>query len=432
MRKEGCGVVRPPVVSILVPDCWASHIDKEARRRTVRDRTSSDKWIRGISPSAYATGMRMEYAVSTFTGWPMDWRHQRDGGRDFTFNGMRFDAKSTSKMEIPAIREKELAKHKADAYIFGKVVGNEVFLYGWMTAQEMKKRSNPVELPSGNNRQPKSPEFRPMNDLIRHQCPRNVLRYPGGKSTIFRHVEERMHFYGDLFSPHLYVEPFVGGGGMMCRLLKKNKIRKMWINDIDRSLMQLYESIRDFPGELKSMLCSFVPSVDAWRRAKEVDGKCDNPVKGGFAKLVLHVCSHAGLGYMAGGPQGGVKQQSKYPIGCRWNPFRISNMVTWLSPRLQEATITNQSVFEMDIPDDAFVFADPPYVSAGTQLYRHSFSGDDHVRLRNRLIGRKSWAATYDDCDLVRSLYNGCSISAFDMTTGNNHARKYREVVITP
>ena len=49
---------------------------------------------------------------------------------------------------------------------------------------------------------------------------------------------------------------------------------------------------------------------------------------------------------------------------------------------------------------------DPPYVVKGPRLYTNAFNEADHERLAS-IISRleTKWIVTYDDCQLVRKLY---------------------------
>lgn len=74
------------------------------------------------------------------------------------------------------------------------------------------------------------------------------LRYPGGKGQIYKMIVsilEKNHLIGCT-----YIEPFAGGAGIAIRLLFENKVNKVVINDIDRSIYAVWYSILYLSDEL--------------------------------------------------------------------------------------------------------------------------------------------------------------------------------------
>ena len=95
-----------------------------------------------------------------------------------------------------------------------------------------------------------------------------------------------------------------------------------------------------------------------------------------------------------------------------------------LSKLIKRAKIECCDFSAIALMDGDFVFADPPYVDAGTSLYKHSFGDDDHVRLRDWLVNSPAeWVVTYDDCELVRNLYAGYQMLSVENSSGNNASK---------
>lgn len=435
-------MVAPPAVKCVVSRAAARYLKKEGDRRQRRDGRSMNGWTRGMLSDAHLIGLLSEFAAGDYLHQALSTAKDADGGIDFHVDGIAVDVKCTSKMDMPAVRvseiERKLKKRSANMFVFSKRTGElSVQLLGWLTLGELASCSKEVQLPSGRNYQPSLEALRDMSQIrqwLKGSPVRGLLRYPGGKGTIIKSVAGRTQYTGALFAPEWYIEPFVGGGSMLAHLINERLCpRRIWINDLDTSLMLLYTAVRDRHGELCSMILrSPAPTVEDWYLAKEKDGELLDAVLAGYLKLVLHYCGHAGIGYRSGGPQGGAKQDSNYPIGCRWHPAGLVRKIQFFHRALKGAKITNLSVFDMDFPVSAFVFLDPPYAAQGPSLYRHSFDEGNHRRLSEKLSNyRGDFALTYDDDPLVRELYQWAEIAEFAMTTGNNHARKYQELVIT-
>ena len=64
-----------------------------------------------------------------------------------------------------------------------------------------------------------------------------VLKWVGGKRQLVPSIRE---YYQDL-KPKKYIEPFFGGGALFYDLVSRQKLRKAYLNDINRELVQMYD-----------------------------------------------------------------------------------------------------------------------------------------------------------------------------------------------
>lgn len=441
MKIEGVGDVAPAVIRRSIPPMYQALLKSETDRRQRRDNDRPDAWGQGFLPNAHELGTIMQAVMCQYLDVPLDLSHVHDGGVDFEIYGVPVQAKATITLDTPAIRGCELDRNKL--YLLAKVRGTFLDIFGYCDGRTfIRHKKQKLGLPSGpDNWQIDSKYLRSAEEMKTVPKPKNTLRYPGGKTTMMSQLAAWVPSR-TLFDPGFehYIELFVGGGAMLFELMSRGK---PWtttvLNDLDVSLMAIYKAARDYPQELKRLIVNCTPSVSLWERAKQVDGKVENVVEAAAAKLVLHYCSHAGLGYMAGSAQGGKSQESKYPIGCRWNPLKIcraiddlNGVLTHGSSQLHSADFSWVLEHAMPDPGTTFIFADPPYVEAGEQLYRHSFTKEDHERLAEAFHDSDArWLLTYDDCPLIRDLYPDNIVYAFPATSGNNHVRKHGELVIT-
>ncbi len=274
------------------------------------------------------------------------------------------------------------------------------------------------------------------------------MRYPGSKAKLSK-------MFLDLFPDdarfelqsnrlRFYCEPFFGSGAVglqVLNTLQARKLRTVLVNDLDRGIADLWLAVRDAPGELIRLVREFEPTPDNFYRFKDEDGKPGiDPILHGFRKLALHQTSFSGLGSKAGGPLGGRRQRSEYNTACRWNPERVVKCV-----RRCHALMAGYRRFEIAcedfatvlsrVPDHGFAYLDPPYYEKGEELYKHSMTADDHVRLAEVLHRAKfRWVLSYDDHPQVRGLYSWAVIDSFEMTatidTVKGKRRKNREIVV--
>lgn len=276
-----------------------------------------------------------------------------------------------------------------------------------------------------------------------------MIRYPGSKDkiakAIIRHFPDQARMGGLFGQDNIeYVEPFVGGGAVAFKILSTLRPKhSVWLNDRDYGIACLWKSVYQSPDELCEKVRRFTPSVEAFYRYREEDGRKDaDVVELGFRKLALHQISFSGLGAKAGGPLGGREQSSEYNVDCRWNAIRLCREVQQRHKGLRRhrsVKITSKDFADVigSVGPSAFIYADPPYVEKGGQLYAHSMSEADHRRLEVSLRRcRAPFVLSYDDHPLVRELYSWARIESVSLTYTTAIAgatrRKNSEIIISP
>ena len=261
----------------------------------------------------------------------------------------------------------------------------------------------------------------------------SFFRYPGGKSKLCRALCVNLHTQIAADTDE-YREPFFGGGSLLdCLRIMRGTIDKIWINDKDRALADLWTSVIRYPKPLQKKVAEFSPSTEAFYNFKKklTANKSHSDtqrsiVQHGFMKLAIHQISYSGLGTKSGGPLGGREQASKYKVDCRWSPSYINRQIQEhheLFSRFQvrEDRCTSydfQELLDEDCSKRMLVYLDPPYYVQGNSLYEEQFSEDDHRRLAKCLKSAKfRWTLSYDKCPEVMSLYEDwASIEKLDVT----------------
>lgn len=247
----------------------------------------------------------------------------------------------------------------------------------------------------------------------------SFFRYPGGKSKLRKSISEHLNLYSDRFDLE-YCEPFFGGGSIGLEFMSNNPDwKKIWINDRDSGVANLWTSLIRYPEELKSRVLEFIPSVEIFDEFKSdllsnsiSPQNKEETVEHGFKKLAIHQISYSGLGTKSGGPLGGRKQQSKYKIDCRWSPKYICKKIDKLREQFSSLKIKYNGCTSLDFTDlihskdNALLYLDPPYYVKGNDLYQFGFTEKDHERLSQSLKSTDHpWILSYDDCPEIRSLY---------------------------
>lgn len=293
------------------------------------------------------------------------------------------------------------------------------------------------------------------------------FRYPGGKTKIKDEIIGRIKRYyedNDCYDVCQYVEPFFGAGAIGMNFMASTPIKKVMISDADPAIYAFWSSVIFTPDALCQMVEEFEPSTDAFFNFKELLtseemktlkflSSRDKMVEAGFAKLALHQISYSGLGTMSGGPLGGVKQESKYKVDCRWNPDNIKKKIRKAHQILSSVELHQggfwendfsyaidlqkgkrewekwgvEVAFEIEEPVFRFFYLDPPYYEKGKELYQYSFNDKHHEDLMRMLKKTKHpWLLSYDSCEEIKKLYKWASIIELDLTYTINAKDKGR------
>ncbi len=118
----------------------------------------------------------------------------------------------------------------------------------------------------------------------------------------------------------------------------------------------------------------------------------------------------------------GCKSFAAQPLDIR----KVLVHVKELEKRMSNVVVENQDfetvIKHYDRPD-TFFYADPPYFSS-EGMYEVGFDWDDHVRLRDTLVGIKGkFLLSYNDCPEIRELYEDFTI--FDFSRVHSMAQRY-------
>lgn len=227
------------------------------------------------------------------------------------------------------------------------------------------------------------------------------LRYPGSKQRVLNKIIPFWNYIKN--SVDEYREPFLGGASIFLNLDLENK--KVLLNDKDEKISTLFTVIRDNPKELCAKIRDITPTIELWHEIRSSDYKEEIDIA--FRTLFLNRTNYSGI--LNASPIGGFRQESEYPIHCRWSPDELEKRIIQCSKKLQSCDITSKDFFFSIIKPshgEVFLFLDPPYYEKGNKLYDVFMSEEDHIRLRDLLIKtRHHFLLTYDNCDKIKELY---------------------------
>lgn len=237
------------------------------------------------------------------------------------------------------------------------------------------------------------------------------FRYPGGKAKLSPQITPYLTPW--INSKTIYVEPYIGGGSVLCAVLNHVTPAKIVINDLDPAVSAFWKCLchPETTEELVRLINTTVVTVGEHSRQRSLLASPE-PVLAGFAALFLNRTSHSGR--LRSGPMGG-KYQSGGSTGIvsRWNPSKLEAQIYTLHTRLRDRTIVESKdaseIISQNDQAETVIYADPPYVKAGMQQYRIGHFRENHEALATAIRGLRkvdTVITSYDEHPLVRELWS--------------------------
>jgi DNA adenine methylase len=261
------------------------------------------------------------------------------------------------------------------------------------------------------------------------------LRYPGGKSRLFNFVD-RLLSDNDMFNC-TYVEPFAGGAGLALSLLFKGKVKEIVINDLDYCIFSFWYCVLNRTTELVGAINEISVTINEWLKQREIQ---NNPqgydiFQVALSTFFLNRVNRSGI--IKGGVIGGLEQKGKYKLDCRFNKVDLISKIERISQSKSRIKLYNMDVKDFipkvinKLGKNTFIYFDPPYIVQGSNLYYNFFREEDHLSLSKQIIGVElPWILTYDNEDIIYSMYKGHTISELELSYSAGTRRKGKELIV--
>ena len=219
------------------------------------------------------------------------------------------------------------------------------------------------------------------------------LRYPGGKTKLYDYVRSIL-VANDLIG-QTYIEPFAGGAGLALKLLLKGDVKRIVLNDFDPAIYKFWYCVLNETDELCNFINTTNITLEEWDVQKNVylNQNEHSDIEVAQATFFLNRTNVSGI--IKGGMIGGRNQNGNYGIDARFNRADLISKIRLIAEHSKKIDVYNLDAKEFIKPDilhhyyKVFINFDPPYVEKGGQLYKNSFSKEDHKDLYNA-IDRKS------------------------------------------
>lgn len=251
-----------------------------------------------------------------------------------------------------------------------------------------------------------------------------VAGYIGGKRNLSRRLVEQIDA-----TPHqLYVEPFMGMGGVFFR--RKSRPKAEVVNDISADVATLFRILQRHYQQFLDVLKWQVASRAEFNRLVRTDPTTLTDLERSARFLYLQRLSFGGK---VNGRAFGVDPAS----GARFNLTKLEPMLEDVHERLAGVVIEQLGFEELlrryDRPNALF-YLDPPYWGCENDYGPGVFSRDDFARLRGLLDGLKGrFILSINDTPGVREVFAEMAMEEVGVTYSVGGApTAARELIITP
>jgi len=259
------------------------------------------------------------------------------------------------------------------------------------------------------------------------------LRYPGGKAFLVSEFERIIKAIRT--NKPIYVEPYAGGAGAALSLLFADKVERIVINDLDKSIYALWRSVTNESERFARKVLRTPVTISEWKKQKQIylDDSADT-FKRGFATFFLNRTNRSGV--MNAGPIGGKEQVGLYKINARYNKKDLAVRIRKIGRYRNRIEVLNEDGIRLTKrylgKKNTFIYLDPPYFRKGAMLYLNHYEGPDHEKLADLLNknAERHWVLTYDEVAKIRNLYLDRARKRLDLKYRVRDSHKARELMI--
>lgn len=236
------------------------------------------------------------------------------------------------------------------------------------------------------------------------------LRYPGGKNKVYKYVK----YLVDSNEIDTYIEPFCGGAAVALKLLLNNDVKKIMLNDFDRSIYAMWFSILHDTDSFIKKVREAVFTIEEWDKQHDIQKNKDNVdlLTLGFSTFYLNRTNRSGI--IQAGPIGGRAQTGNYKMDCRYNTEVLIKKIKLIAKNKNRISLYNLDAIDFIKQNirrtrGSLTFFDPPYFVKGKQLYTNFYEHIDHIDLRDTIdkyMSKHKWILTYDFHEEIQHMYS--------------------------
>ena len=170
------------------------------------------------------------------------------------------------------------------------------------------------------------------------------LRYPGGKRKLAKFIADICHENNVM--DH-YVEPYAGGASVALYLLFNGYAKRVTINDLDKSIHAFWHTVLNHNDKLCDKIEKTPVTIENWKFVKKVQQNKDTAslFELGFSTFFLNRANYSGI--INGGVLGGVNQDGKDLIDCRFNKKALIRRIVEIEKKKSQIDLYNMDAIEL-------------------------------------------------------------------------------------
>jgi DNA adenine methylase len=261
------------------------------------------------------------------------------------------------------------------------------------------------------------------------------LRYPGGKNKLSAFIAQIC--VDNKVNGH-YVEPYSGGASVALFLLIEGFVKKITINDKDRSIYAFWYCVLNKTNELCTLIENAELTVEEWKRQKRIQSnkKKADLLDLGFSTFYLNRTNRSGI--INGGIMGGNEQNGNYTIDCRFNKTELIERIKKIAKHKKNIRLYKKDAIKLidkiqsEANDANIVFYfDPPYYLKASTLYMNHYEDKNHKKVSDKIkaIQDIKWIVSYDNVPEIQKLYSECPKKEFSFKHTAYESRTGKEII---
>lgn len=250
------------------------------------------------------------------------------------------------------------------------------------------------------------------------------LRYPGGKNKVYSYIKHIIK----INSLTSYIEPFAGGAAIAIKLLLRNEVKQIYLNDFDPSIYSFWKSAIFHTDDFVDLVINTPITMEEWHKQTDIQkGKLqfnltdkNDCLKLGFSTFFLNRTNRSGI--LKAGVIGGKKQNGNYKMDCRFNKDNLIERIQLIAKRRDSIHLYNLDAVDfieqvIKKTRNSLTFFDPPYYDKGPALYTNFYEHKDHVELAksiNYKMKNRYWLLTYDTAPQIQCIYKPFNLKSLE------------------
>lgn len=261
------------------------------------------------------------------------------------------------------------------------------------------------------------------------------LRYPGGKNKLAAFVAKIC--IDNNINGH-YVEPYSGGASVAIFLLLEGFVKKITINDKDRSIYAFWYSVLNKTNQLCELIEQTDVTVEEWKIQREIQNNKNKAdlLELGFSTFFMNRTNRSGI--ITGGIMGGVNQDGNFLIDCRFNKQELIQRIKAIASRKKDIRLYKKDAIKLiskiqseSNKNNIIFYFDPPYYLKASSLYMNHYKKESHKEVSEAIKNIKNirWIVSYDNVPEIKDLYSDCSCKEYSFKHTAYNIRTGKEVL---